>query len=336
MKISIIVPFYNSEHVIGRCIDSILNQSFSDFELLLVNDGCTDNSEKKCLEYAKWDKRIVLLSKENGGVSSARNLGLEKARGEWIVFVDSDDYVMKDYLLNLYNGLGPNPPSETIVIGNVNGGRRKLQLITQNVTLESEEMRRYVLGNRLFIISAPYSKIFNHHIIKKYNIRFPLSIHMGEDMVFLGMYMNYVKRATFIQDSDYFVSDYGDSLSKKYYSFQSEMECFNLWIKEITAFVSASGYTKTEVEKLIWINRTSATFLRCLESLYKSNNSMSFSTKLTLLKSIPSQYFASFLQYHNSNNVNQRIIKFFLKFGMYRTFLILGTVHRKLKEYFEK
>lgn len=99
--ISIIVPVYNAEQYLPRCIDSILAQTFTDFELLLIDDGSTDSSGKICVEYAGKDFRIRVFHKENGGVSSARNVGLDKARGEWVCFADSDDKMSETYVINL-------------------------------------------------------------------------------------------------------------------------------------------------------------------------------------------------------------------------------------------
>ena len=94
--ISIIVPIYNVEKYLSRCVDSILNQTFTDFELILVDDGSTDNSGKICDEYAEKDCRIKVIHKDNWGVSSARNVGLENSVGEYIMFCDSDDFVEKN------------------------------------------------------------------------------------------------------------------------------------------------------------------------------------------------------------------------------------------------
>lgn len=100
--ISIIVPVYNSEKALSRCINSILNQTFYDWELLLIDDGSTDQSGKICDQYAATDQRIKVFHKENGGVSSARNLGLDNVRGEWITFSDSDDEIL-NHTFALYN-----------------------------------------------------------------------------------------------------------------------------------------------------------------------------------------------------------------------------------------
>lgn len=100
--ISIIVPVYDSENTLHRCIDSILGQTYQNFELLLINDGSKDRSGEICDEYATIDSRVRVFHKENGGVSSARNLGLENIFGEWVAFIDSDDWVSEDYLYCLY------------------------------------------------------------------------------------------------------------------------------------------------------------------------------------------------------------------------------------------
>ena len=98
--ISVIVPVFNAEKSLHRCVDSILTQKYTDFELLLINDGSTDSSGAICDRYAAKDSRVRVFHKENGGASSARNLGLDNARGEWITFCDSDDFVDKDWLKN--------------------------------------------------------------------------------------------------------------------------------------------------------------------------------------------------------------------------------------------
>lgn len=101
-KISIIVPVYNAEKYLARCIDSILNQTFTDYEVLLVNDGSTDDSLLVCKSYVEKDSRIKLIDKENGGLSSARNVGLKQASGEYIGFVDNDDWISENFYERLY------------------------------------------------------------------------------------------------------------------------------------------------------------------------------------------------------------------------------------------
>ena len=93
MKVSVIMPVYKVEQYLEKSINSVLNQTFTDFELILVDDGSPDNCPKMCDDYAKKDGRIIVIHKENGGLSSARNAGLDIATGEYVYFIDSDDYI---------------------------------------------------------------------------------------------------------------------------------------------------------------------------------------------------------------------------------------------------
>lgn len=110
---TVIVPVYNAEEYLDRCIESILNQTFTNYELLLVNDGSKDNSLQILRKFEKIDKRITVFTQENQGVSVARNQGIENAKGEYICFIDSDDWVENDYLENLYKN---KTSDDTLVI----------------------------------------------------------------------------------------------------------------------------------------------------------------------------------------------------------------------------
>ena len=104
-KISVIVPVYNVEKYLRKCIDSLTNQTLKDIEIILVNDGSTDNSGSIIDEYAKQDKRVIAIHKENGGQSSARNMGLDIAKGKYVGFIDSDDWIELDMYENMYLAL---------------------------------------------------------------------------------------------------------------------------------------------------------------------------------------------------------------------------------------
>ena len=114
-KISIIIPVYNTENYLHCCIDSILAQTYTDFELLLIDDGSTDKSSKICDEYAEKDSRIRVIHKENGGANAARKLGIEKANGEYVIFVDSDDSILQNGIEKLLIISSENPMADIIV-----------------------------------------------------------------------------------------------------------------------------------------------------------------------------------------------------------------------------
>ena len=143
--ISIIIPIYNVENYLRQCLDSIMSQTHQNFECLLINDGSPDNSADICREYVEKDSRFKYFEKENGGVSSARNLGIECSRGEYITFIDSDDWVDSDYLEVLYNALIDENafPSPTSMV------------LADNVMMEKERHIRVVNALRVVLLIFP-------------------------------------------------------------------------------------------------------------------------------------------------------------------------------------
>lgn len=204
-KISVIVPVYQVEDKLNRCIDSILCQSFTDFELILVDDGSPDNSGKICDYYAEKDERVVVVHKENGGVSSARNKGLLLAKGEYISFVDSDDYVERDYLLSLYSY--QQKLNADLVVCNFN-------LIEQNeISFMSHpfndgfflkgDLFKSVLYTKILNCDTVgffslWNKLFKINLIKENKIRCNESMSFGEDMLFIMDYIKFSESVIFI------------------------------------------------------------------------------------------------------------------------------------------
>lgn len=162
--ISIIVPVYNSEKTLCRCVDSVINQPFNNWEILLIDDGSTDKSFEICENYALKDKRITVLHKENGGVSSARNIGLDNAKGKWVTFIDSDDYIAVDALSMDYNTL-----DEDLLLFpyySINNGKESLVKIGNEQIIKDHHdlicfYNEYLLCT---ILRSPWSKF-----LKKYN-----------------------------------------------------------------------------------------------------------------------------------------------------------------------
>lgn len=155
-KVSIIVPVYNGEQYLTKCINSILDQTLSDFEVIIINDGSTDNSEHICRDYSLRDDRIKVISKSNGGLSSARNAGLRLAKGEYIGFVDSDDYVDKD-MFGLLFQLAEDTQSDIAVckLGReINGSIINKESKQFNVELNKIEALRHLFKGQLYRFSA--------------------------------------------------------------------------------------------------------------------------------------------------------------------------------------
>lgn len=198
-QISVIVPVYNTEKYLHRCIDSILFQTYTDFELLLIDDGSTDSSGTICDEYAEKDSRVRVFHKANGGVSSARNLGLDNAQGEWITFVDADDELVDENSLQiLYNPISHNSNIELSVCGyecyDVDGLKTfSTASFDINSGLDVDNTISMAYGCSYYQFYS-IAKLYKTSIIKKYSIRFDEKIYFSEDRLFIIQYICHCER----------------------------------------------------------------------------------------------------------------------------------------------
>lgn len=215
--ISIIIPVYKVEKYIRRCIESVLSQTYNDWELLLIDDGSPDMSGAICDEYEKKDSRIRVFHKENGGVSSARNYGINKAEGEWLVFIDSDDWIEDGYLLEFFN----NAPSNDVLLiqGRYNDKSDGTNIDTIVFKSESYSVNDKVKGiveNQLLFHGAPYCKLYNKDIVINRRILFPENYSYGEDTYFFLRYLKSVKGIRLLPATGYHYIHYeGSNLSNK-------------------------------------------------------------------------------------------------------------------------
>ena len=191
-KISVIVPVYKAEKYLHRCVDSILAQLFTDFELLLIDDGSPDNSGTICDEYAKKDNRVRVFHKENGGVSSARNLGLDNATGEWIAFCDSDDYVTPNWLESFEIAI--NNKLDFAVQGryHIDDFKKEPKEIPSQIGDTIDSKRKLIIDiTNKEVFGYLGDKFFRKDIIDKYHISFDEKIALWEDGVFIAKYLEY-------------------------------------------------------------------------------------------------------------------------------------------------
>ena len=195
--ISVIVPVYNSEQTLHRCIDSILGQTYRNFELLLINDGSKDRSGEICDEYARKDSRVKVFHKENGGVSSARNVGLNNARGEWVMFCDSDDTIMP-YALETTN----ESTCDLVVMGSMCIPSQVIIQIkwTSNNVTQRDFGDFYIKNMESPLLNAPWGKLFKRIKITENHLSFDENLHFGEDSIFVKQYFTHIKN---VDISDY-------------------------------------------------------------------------------------------------------------------------------------
>lgn len=269
-KISVIVPVYKAEAYLHRCVDSLLVQTFQDFEILLIDDGSPDHSGEICDEYAKKDNRVRVFHKENGGVSSARNEGIKRALGEWIAFIDSDDYVDNTFLEDF--GL------EDFEVDIFLSGYKKIEQETGNIEKHSFATNRiqrvslaecFVEGERKNILNSPVCKLFKHNILIENDLRFDANISFGEDHLFVLSYLYYVRSLVISPAMSYnYVRHGNESLTNRiiplndilYYTtktYQFQMRLF-------------SGHASSIMEAICW--RAYSNLVITLGNLIRSNN----------------------------------------------------------------
>lgn len=194
--VTFIIPVYKAENTLRRCVDSILNQSVSAWELILIDDGSPDNSGLICENYSQSDPRIIVIHKENGGVSSARNSGLEIASGEYISFVDSDDYIESEFLEKMLN----QAPSDLIICGFKILNADEFAPKHIDVDLYSNPSILKELIDIPFYLDSPWCKLFRAAMIKEHNLRFNTNLKLSEDTLFSYQYIKECKTLRVIPD----------------------------------------------------------------------------------------------------------------------------------------
>ena len=193
-KISVIIPVYNVENHLHRCIESIISQSFTDFELILVDDGSNDNSGNICDSYSGKDNRIISVHQLNQGPSVARNRGIKESKGDYILFIDSDDYIDLDYFQVLYD----NKTDFTVCGMRKANETGKVFSCVSYIPYYSNKSIDYSYMFECSDIYSPCCKLFNSRIVKLYNIAFPVNISWGEDGIFVVDYLEHVQSVKFL------------------------------------------------------------------------------------------------------------------------------------------
>lgn len=199
-KVSVIIPVYNVEEYLPKCLDSLTNQTLEDIEIILVNDGSPDNSEKIIKKYQKKDKRIVYIKKENGGQGSARNLGLTNAKGEYISFVDSDDYIELDMMEKMYDEASKNN-LDVVICGykNINNEKIENYYVSKDLIQDTLDNK----NSKIFNTISPWSKIYNREFLLKTNIKFIEEKLWYEDLPYSIKILSQTNKIGFVNEPLY-------------------------------------------------------------------------------------------------------------------------------------
>ena len=214
--ISVIIPVYNVESYLDECIQSVVNQSYSDWECILVDDGSTDGSGDICDEWARKDVQIKVIHQKNGGVSNARNRGIEETKGEYIVFVDGDDSIGVEHLCQLANA-----EDADLVVSGIrqickDGQTDEMKPKTNKIfILNKDSLIDFVDLNDKYLLYGPVAKLYKTSILKEHAIRFPVGCNYGEDLQFNLQYLEHVRTIAQVDEISYFYRRGTETLSTK-------------------------------------------------------------------------------------------------------------------------
>jgi glycosyltransferase involved in cell wall biosynthesis len=247
-KISVIIPVFNATPFVEKCVRSVMNQTLKEIEIILVNDGSTDNSLSILNALAKEDSRLQVFSRENKGVSSARNFGLEKAKGEFIAFADADDWLEPSMYESLYKAIKENNCDWAICNVNVIIEdlfvKTRLNLQDEVVDLNTKRIEALHQLMRFKYDNANWNKLFNTALIKEHHLRFDEGITIWEDLLFNLSYLHFAEKIAVVAAPLYNYRIHGASL---YSTNRDLIPQFNLLYKNYMKFAAASG-TGAETE----------------------------------------------------------------------------------------
>ena len=272
-KVSIVVPVYKVEKYICRCVDSLLNQTYTDYEIILVDDGSPDNSGKICEEYAKKDDRIKVVHKKNGGLSSARNAGIRNSTAEYILFCDSDDYVSPDWCRIMVETM-ENNPSAFIVSGIL-----KTEDSTELLSDKEDNSLDYNIINTTYfdlykrgVSGYAVNKIYKRDVLINNDLFFDENCYYAEDVPFNVKYCQLCDKVIFIDRDLYYYIQYTNSIVHKYYA-----ERFYLFINPFWCRIPLINEDELGEYCDLWL----FDFLVLFENVFDKRNKMNFWQKMS-------------------------------------------------------
>jgi glycosyltransferase involved in cell wall biosynthesis len=201
-KVSIVIPIYNVDGFLERCLTSVKEQNYTSFEVLLIDDGSTDNSSKICNEFVKNDDRFIYIYQKNSGVSAARNNGIREAHGDYITFVDGDDFLEESHIEKMVNGF---LKAELVISGRKNITEKGVQEVFQSneeLFFNRENLVKQILKLGI-VYSFPWNKMYIKKFLDENSLYFDESLDYGEDLVFNIQYALLIHKSVLITDSTY-------------------------------------------------------------------------------------------------------------------------------------
>lgn len=326
-EISIIMPVYNAEKHLKKTLLSVINQSFEkSFELIIINDGSNDGSKKIIDTYKeKYPELIIVIDKKNSGVSDSRNIGIDRSKGRYITFIDSDDMYKANYLEKLYNSIQNGYDLVSCNYNNFEANSNEIcineEFETSNIGVYLEKLQTHYLFNQL------WNKIYKTDIIKENNIKFDVTKSIAEDWEFNVLYLSKCEKMKHINETLYSYRVTGNGLGFKY---RNDSNFIKLDILKKTESIFKEKNIKTHYLNKCYIIQIFS-FLSVIMDL---RNNMNFKEKKnSIRKFILSDDYSKIINNIDMDNFKYRILLFLLKRKNVFVFCLLGIFANKYDKY---
>ncbi len=333
--VSVVVPIYNVENYLNRCIESIVNQTYKNLEIILVDDGSTDNSSFICDEWCTKDNRITVIHKENAGAGLARNSGIEKAVGEYIFFFDSDDYIDCNTVKKCVKNAIQNK-SDVVIFGRKevleNGDERIVEFFPKQTTFKTEEIQSYILPQMFshqcgFGISC-CSKMFNLKVLRNNNLLFESERELlSEDAYFILKLFSKISKLSIVPEYFYYYCERQTSFSHTYNCNNQYRN--NIFLKKCTEYIKENALDENIISYIMARYQIySISFMKEIEFLKLSKKEK----RMLIYEIFNDKVFRSTLKFNVLKKENLRI-RVFLLTVKYRVYPIsMFILHRKVKK----
>lgn len=327
-KVSIIMPTYMGEKVIEKAIKSVLNQSYRNIELIVIENGKKDNTQQICQKLNKEDK-IKYIYEENPNVSKARTIGIKNASGRYIAFIDSDDEYESNYIEKMLNNL-KDTKSQLVTCGYKTVHERIIRKVENFKEIENtEDIQKYLETlKESYLFNELWNKLYIASIIKENNIQFNQYFELGEDFIFNLEYLKYIKKASYLNEPLYVYTDGNDGLKLKYRKDKFEIE-YNLTVF-LEKFYKEQNFSMEYV-----YNRFARVYYNGIINIYSDNNPSTKKEKeIQLEKFINSEKYKKDLNFLRDKITEKKfkiaVNHFFLRGKMkIKLFVFLNKIRKK-------
>lgn len=320
-EISVIVPVYKVEHYLHRCVDSILAQTFTDFELILVDDGSPDGCPAICDEYVQRDARVRVIHQRNSGVSAARNAGMDAAYGKYVMFCDSDDSVDAKWCEIMHRAIERNP--EAWVVSNIWRVNENEECVAQVTRTQMEENFDYFQIYKMGLSAYTFNKIYVKEKIERYRFQFDESCGFAEDVAFNVDYAEKCEDIVFINQALYFYQNNPEGIMRRF-----DSNRFALHLRPFRVRLGLVGKENAAEYCDIWLYQ----FLNLFDNVFDPRNSMTLPQKLHYnQRMIRSREFWYCLAHASGKNESLLVLKILRTHNYYLFWLFQRLVQLKCK-----